>query len=174
MKENKDFIEIITEYSNAYIKLENFQKKEENEKIIPKGDQKTGVIGEFLGLKILKKIYPESEVSLSTNHSQKGFDVKIKTNDSTEYIQIKTISEFSKKGISSKIKFEFDHDGKTQELSKILIILLDKNLLEGQYLLLENEYIKTLDKKKWSRAKTKGHKNINKFRFSEEGILFIK
>jgi hypothetical protein len=166
--QEEELVSIITEYSKAYIKLEQFQ--EEHSKIIPKGDQKTGVIGEFFGLKILKETYPKLDVELSTNHSQKGFDVIIK-GDSIQHIQIKTISEFSEKGKSSKINLEFNHDEKKQELSGVLIILLEKNLLKGQYLLLDKEEIKNLNGKSWSRSKTKGHKNINEFEFSKKGLV---
>jgi hypothetical protein len=170
MQEEEELVSIITEYSKAYEKLQKFQ--EEHEKIIPKGDQKTGVIGEYFGLKILKEIYPESEVELSTNHSQKGYDVRIKKNDSTEYIQIKTISWFSDKGMSSKINLNFKDNNKIEkELDGLLIILLEKNLLEGQYLLLNKEEIKDHNGKCWSRSKTKQHKSIYGFNFSKKGLV---
>ncbi len=113
-------IDIITEYANAYEKLENFQKN--NNEIIPIGDQKTGVIGEFLGAYILKTIYPKAIIELSKNHSQKGFDISINDNKNLNYFQIKTISDYSETGISSKVHLHFKHKTITQKLNGLLII----------------------------------------------------
>lgn len=158
-------LQLFSQYADAYQKLEDFQ--DENPLIIPKGDQKTGAIGEFWGLKILKQTFPEAEIRLGEGHSQKGFDAIVKFKESEEqYFQIKTISEFSKTGVSSKIHSKFIYEEKTCELNGILVVFLEKDMIQGKYLLLEKDAIQELNQKRIRRNNCLTNQNLKSFKFS--------
>jgi len=161
----KDIKKIITDYAKAYEALEDFQRN--NNQIIPIGDQKTGVIGEFLGFKIIEQIYPNAQVTFSSNHSQKGFDVLVQNENCTEYFQIKTISDYSLNGTSSKVHLHFKHKSETQKLNGLLIIFLKKNLLEGKYILLNDSEIEELDGKRLRRNTLINNSKTKQFKYGE-------
>lgn len=164
-------LQLFSQYAHAYQKLEDFQEK--NPLIIPKGDQKTGAIGEFWGLKILQKEFPSAEVKLGHGHSQKGFDAIVKFSESeVRFFQIKTISEFSKTGISSKIHSEFTFENKKLALNGILVIFLEKNMIQGKYILLDRqEDIKCLNGKRIRKNNYKDDQNLKSFKFSVLSLI---
>ena len=59
--QEKTIVDAISDYAKAYENLEFIQRLGEEKKgdtpiLIPIGDQKTGAIGEYLGLKIIKNL----------------------------------------------------------------------------------------------------------------------
>jgi hypothetical protein len=107
----KKIFDAIEIYSKAYEELEKIQDEENgkplNEKIIPKGDQKTGAIGEFYALLYARQKYSDKTVELAPMGSR--FDIIVA--EGNEKIQVKTISEYSKnktttlKGYADNIEF---------------------------------------------------------------------
>lgn len=97
----------IRAYAEAYQKLDRLQIQESpknsdkrsdspgpSECLIPRGDQKTGAIGEFYAVRYARSRWKGAEVVFG-NHSQKGWDLKVSESDGTKiYIQVKTASAF--------------------------------------------------------------------------------
>jgi len=139
----KELVNLIKKYAEAYKNLEDFQR--DNKSIIPIGDQKTGCIGEFIGKKILEEKF-NTKLSFISNPSNKGYDIKYQN----KYYQIKTISEFRNKNESeskkktSQINIQFNQD---KCLTGVLIIVLEKTLLDGHYYFI-NDIIKLINLKK--------------------------
>jgi hypothetical protein len=88
----------IDKYAVAYNELENLQKKpQEDSKLIPEGDQKTGAIGEYYAMQYCQKKYPKKGTKISFgNHSQAGWDIEVKEPGKKSFkIQVKTVSAFA-------------------------------------------------------------------------------
>ena len=108
-------------YADAYQRLDCLQKQEENKerssRILPVGDQKTGVLGEFYALLYAKKSYSEAKLA-ETNRP--AWDIEATdTNKQTVKIQVKAVSAFSKHRRMTPI-----HPG----LDQLWVIYLDKRL----------------------------------------------
>ncbi len=89
----------ILKYVEAYATLESLQR---NSYLLPGGDQKTGVVGEYYATLFALGSFPTACIELAFN-SQKAWDIRV--DDKFEIkIQVKTISEFSKTGKISTIK----------------------------------------------------------------------
>ena len=88
----RGLFEVIELYSDAYSKIEYWQ---ENSNLIPKGDQKTGCIGEFYVFLYLTNCYP----SCSLNYggiTNSGWDIEVSSDDTALLkVQVKTISGYS-------------------------------------------------------------------------------
>ena len=95
MAPEKQLCETISVYAEAYGAMQAFQDADTNpgECLIPKGDQKTGCIGEFWAMRYARKHWDEHECTFG-NTSQQGWDLKI--GDTGTHIQVKTVSEWSK------------------------------------------------------------------------------
>lgn len=117
MKKRKEqgqgIIKSINQYAEAYKNLEDIQCQE---KWLIKGDQKTGVIGEFYTFVYLRNKYKKAEIKYA-NHSQKGWDIKIEDGGKTIKAQIKTVSEYSKTRVISPIHSGWD---------ELYLVYLDK------------------------------------------------
>jgi hypothetical protein len=88
----------IDKYAVAYNELENLQKNpQEDSKLIPEGDQKTGAIGEYYAMQYCQKKYPKKGTKISFgNHSQAGWDIEVKEPGKKSFkIQVKTVSAFA-------------------------------------------------------------------------------
>ena len=84
-------------YARAYGRLDFLQNREQNAhepcRILPVGDQKTGVIGEFYALLYAQQSY--SEATLAENN-QPWWDIEaIGSSGETIKIQVKAVSAFS-------------------------------------------------------------------------------
>jgi len=114
----KNVIDIGSQQRN----FENFQSS--NKFLLPTGEQKVGVIGEFYCMLFLKNLYsePEFEIDFSENRVDEIYDIKI-TKSGNEYkkIQVKTVSVYSKTRLTSKIN-------NSDKFDKLLVISLDMNL----------------------------------------------
>ena len=111
----KEILKSIEKYALAYEELQGWQEKLE---MIPIGDQKTGCIGEFYAYLYLRKKFPSSEFSYA-GHSEKAWDIEIRSNLSTEKVQVKTVSAYSTTRVISPIHYGWN---------QLFIIYLDKNL----------------------------------------------
>lgn len=119
MSENHRSIQVaIKKYAHGYRCLNELQV-EQDEKIIPIGDQKTGVIGEYYAKIYLEDIYKPSKVEFGGT-SQKGWDLRIAASSTMEKkYQIKTVSAFSTTRRISPIHPGWDY---------LLLVYLDKNM----------------------------------------------
>lgn len=107
----KKIFQIIKDYSTAYEDLQKIQDdekvKNETERLLPVGDQKTGVIGEFYSMLYARKKYHLKKVVFAP--MTEPFDLIVGENEIL--IQVKTISEYSQnqkvilKGTPIKNKF---------------------------------------------------------------------
>jgi hypothetical protein len=147
MKEQIDRIiairEAIKEYSIAYNKFEVLQIQEEQlkDRLLPKGDQKTGVIGEFYALQYLKKTNPNCDISLVKNHSQEAYDLKI----DERRISVKTVSEWSQErkiNLKSYFKSIKKTENKEFESVDLIVISLTKNLTPDGIWFIASDVIK--------------------------------
>ncbi|PCJ33712.1 MAG: hypothetical protein COA75_14880 [Cellvibrionales bacterium] len=89
-------------YAKAYKNLEALQKTVAS---IPKGDQKTGCIGEYYSYRYLQHTNPNSLLAYGS-HSEKGWDIEIKS--SGLRVQVKTVSAYSKTRTISPIHKGWD------------------------------------------------------------------
>src|SRR5262245_15690110 len=95
---HNDIEKAIEDYARAYQRLEDLQtleaEKPSCERLLPqKGDQKTGLIGEYWAIRYARLIFPDAMVVFG-GHSQKGWDFKvIRERRRPLYIQLKTVSE---------------------------------------------------------------------------------
>lgn len=96
-----EILEAISTYALAYKQLEVVQRA--NPALLPRGDQKTGVIAEFYGrLYAAERFSPAKPVFGST--SEHAWDIKIQQpNGETLKIQIKAVSAHAEKGRISTI-----------------------------------------------------------------------
>jgi hypothetical protein len=135
MNKFDEFVEVVKRYSSAYGRLEDMQrsitlyqnKKEKTYDFIPgKGDQKTGVIGEAFIFEYLKR---QGFVGLTFgNHSQKAWDIKYDFGlapNNVVYVQVKTVSDYSKTQRISTIHFADDY-------CELYLISLGKDLIPNK------------------------------------------
>ncbi len=81
----------IDQYAKAYLALEGLQDRFPD--WLPKGDQKTGIIGEFYAKVYLAARYPGAEIHFG-GHSQTGWDLVVKQEQKIK-VQVKTVSAHS-------------------------------------------------------------------------------
>ena len=103
----------IQKYAKAYSQLECMQL---NLPFFQKGDQKTGVVGEFYVYLFLRDKHPASDLCYG-NTSQKGWDIEVSMRSLK--VQVKTVSQFSKARGMSPIHPGWD---------ELHILYLDKKL----------------------------------------------
>ncbi len=110
----KEILKSIEKYALSYEELQGWQEKSE---MIPIGDQKTGCIGEFYAYLYLSEKFPTYKISYA-GHSEKGWDIEIKSNLLTERIQVKTVSAYSTTRVISPIHYGWN---------RLFIFYLDKS-----------------------------------------------
>lgn len=83
----------IESYAKAYEGLERIQRRKEDERLLPAGDQKTGAIGEFYALLHAQSQY---EVAKLAKNGQPRWDIEARDiKAEKKRIQVKTVSAFS-------------------------------------------------------------------------------
>lgn len=106
-KRSEKIVRAIQAYAKAYAALDGLQSRESPknddrtretprpaECLMPRGDQKTGAIGEFYAIRYARMRWEDAEVVFG-NHSQKGWDLKVSPESGDPvYIQVKTASAF--------------------------------------------------------------------------------
>lgn len=103
----------IQKYAQAYSELEGMQRSPQLS-FLQRGDQKTGVVGEFYVYFFLRNKHPESDLCYG-DISQKGWDIKVSA--PSLKVQVKTVSQFSSKRAMSPIHSGWD---------ELHIVYLDK------------------------------------------------
>ena len=161
----KEIIDAIKKYAKAYEELDKLQKRETAK--IPIGDQKTGVIGEFLALKILEEEKNFKKAKLSTNPSNPGYDITAEENGNKVYIQVKTVSSYNKKQLTSRLKNPLDY---------LLLIKLKEDFLSGEALFINlNQNFKDKNEGKQISIKSLFSKNEHeKIQFNFNQIKKLK
>ena len=129
----------IQSYAEAYKNLEILQHSENIP--IPAGDQKTGCIGEFYAYTYLQNKNPKATLKYGT-HSEKGWDIQIKKptiiDKPTLYVQVKTVSEYSKTRVISAIHHGWDW---------LFLLYLNKDLKpEGFWIIKNTDFLKGKEK----------------------------
>ncbi|CAG5086847.1 hypothetical protein [Parvicella tangerina] len=175
---NNDIVKAIRNYAKAYRQLEKIQDeyncKDNPQPIIriPKGDQKTGVAGEFYGRLVLAKILEgvsDSDVQIGGNHSEKGFDLIVTRNNQEEYYQVKTVSEYSRTKMTTPLHTA-TNSGRT--INGVLFILLNVDFVSGKF-----HFIQDMSKLKDKNGKSMATKslwnlpNIKKFRWNNNDLI---
>lgn len=125
-----NILDSIGSFAKSYNELEALQKKYSS--FMPSGDQKTGVIGEFYSILYLQTTYPKSNISLG-NSAQKGWDIEVvSSNGSRKYIQVKTVSNFSKTRRISPIHYVWD---------ELFLMYLNKKLFPIGFWIIDDKTI---------------------------------
>jgi hypothetical protein len=133
-----DIEEAIEDFARAYQRLEELQtremKKSSHERLLPqKGDQKTGLIGEYWAIRYARMVFSDSRVEFG-GHSQEGWDFKvIRTRHKPLYIQLKTASDFGTGKLSpickpSRRPSVEDGDELPRYWDELWLLWLDKRL----------------------------------------------
>jgi len=122
-------ISAITKYGSAYEQLEQLQKDYD---FLQKGDQKTGVIGEFFSYLYLKDKFPNGKITIP-NASNKGVDLIVNSNKEEYNYQVKTVSAFSETKRLSPLKNGWTH---------LILIVLDKSFMPELFFIIEKNNFK--------------------------------
>ena len=116
----------IKTYSRAYNRLEKIQREEAEHEdcLIPRGDQKTGPIGEFWVSLYLRHRYPKAKVLINPNINA-PYDMEVRRKGHKPVrIQVKTVSHWSDSRVLSWIKSGHD---------ELHIMELDGNWIPRHY-----------------------------------------
>ncbi len=124
-----NFAKVIQEHASICRCFEQFEEKYQG---IGRGDQKTGVIGEFYAFLYLKATFPEGNVALAGNSSVKGWDLKYNNDGKEIKVQVKTVSEFSRSRTISPI-----HAG----WNRLFLIFLNNDLQPAGFWIHEDSSI---------------------------------
>ncbi len=128
-------IKNVIDFGSQQRNFENFQSS--NKFLLPSGDQKVGVIGEFYCMLFLKNLYPapEFEINFSENRVDEIYDIKItKSGKDYKNIQVKTVSIYSKTRLTSKIN-------NPDKFDELIVISLDMNLYPNGLWLINSNVI---------------------------------
>lgn len=97
----QEIFKAISTYADAYKSLEQIQRRDGS--MLPIGDQKTGVIGEFYARLYAASIYPHAELVYG-HPSEHAWDIKLRQAGREDHkIQVKTVSAHSSTSRISKI-----------------------------------------------------------------------
>lgn len=128
MEEAREIFVAIHSYAIAYSRLENIQMRSQ---LIPRGDQKTGCIGEFYGYLHLSRLHPDATLTYGT-HSEKGWDVHVKSHAHDYRVQIKTVSEYSKTRTISPLHHGWD---------QLWVIYLDRSFVPRGFWVIADQIV---------------------------------
>ena len=128
----------IVRFARAYSDLEKLQavqaKKKPCKSLLPhKGDQKTGLVGEYWAIRYARWFFKGDTVVFG-GHSQKGWDLKVTSERrKPRYIQIKTASDFGEGKVSpigkpSRIKKAGDKREMPNYWDELWFLRLNKSL----------------------------------------------
>lgn len=123
-----EILQSVKRYAEAYADIQSIQ---EESKLIPEGDQKTGCIGELYGYLYLAYTNPGATLTYGT-HSEKGWDIDCKTETRSMLVQIKTVSAYSKTRTISPIHHGWD---------QLFILYLDRNLAPAGFWIITDRSI---------------------------------
>ncbi|VAX18429.1 hypothetical protein MNBD_NITROSPINAE04-1656 [hydrothermal vent metagenome] len=138
----------INKYAKAYKNLEDIQCA--TEQWLPKGDQKTGVIGEFYAFIYLRSKNKNAKIEYA-NHSQKGWDIEIDNGANTKKVQIKTVSGYSKTCTISPIHLGWD---------ELCLVYLDKQFdPKGFWIISDSDIVNGRDELKGKKMPIPGKSN---------------
>lgn len=129
----------IVAFAQAYEALDNLQaheaRKEAHTALLPpKGDQKTGLIGEYWAIRYARSAFPNATAEFG-GHSQKGWDFKLlRKRSKPTYIQLKTASEFGNGKLSaickpSKRRLAGEGEELPDYWDKLWLLWLDRRLM---------------------------------------------
>jgi AbiV family abortive infection protein len=131
---NQEINKLIKDYAAVYQRFENFQNNDDNQVNVlpklPKGDQKTGVIGEYYA----KLFYENQKDVKSVKYGPMGasYDLVVTLNEGIKKIQVKCVSAHSKTKTIAPINME-EKDNK-YPFDELFLIYLDSNLVpKGVY-----------------------------------------
>lgn len=135
----KNIFSTIDEYATVYSKLEALQ--ETHKRLLPKGDQKTGVIAEFYARLYAREVFEGAELVYGST-SEHAWDITVRRIDQKDHkIQVKAVSAHSTTSRVSVI-----HPG----WNELYLIRLNERLWpEGFWTLLA-------DSVEWSTEKLEG------------------
>jgi len=141
-EEKKDVNDLIRSYASVYSKFEDLQKGDNS--LLPGGDQKTGVIGEYYA-----KCYIENNLKCKAQYAKAGarHDIEYTKNDKVVRVQVKCVSAHSKTRTIAPLSLQ-DKDGNPSFDYLYLISLDDQFKVDAFYI---NQY-------HWVRPKINGDK----------------
>jgi len=146
---NKEITSLIKKYAEVYILFEEFQKKDIG--LLPGGDQKTGVIGEYYAKCFVDKSY---KVKAKYAESGKSFDLEYTKNNKTVKIQVKAVSEHSKSRVIAPLSL-FDRNG-NPAFDQLFLIYLNKKFQPVSFYI--NSYGDIIKKAGKGKLKIQGSK----------------
>lgn len=143
-----DIKTLINEYARLY---KDFEEKQDG-KILPGGDQKTGVIAEYYA-----KCYIEKVIGVEAVYANAGksYDLHYTFNDIKFKVQVKAVSAHSKTRIIAPLNLTKNENNNTFDY--LYLISLDENFKpDGFYINTYESIIKKLEKKNDTRTKIQG------------------
>lgn len=104
MSDRQAINDAIAEYARAYARLEALQHPSGD---LPRGDQKTGCIGEFYARLYIERSQPGATIAAG-GHSNKAWDFRVLSDTAKLLIQVKAVSAYSSTRVLSPIHAGWD------------------------------------------------------------------
>ena len=129
----EEIFSAIEQYAQAYARLEAIQRSKE--KIMPLGDQKTGVIAEYFAMLYAKSRFPQSPATFYTG----AWDIRVEHDSArSTLIQVKAVSDFSGTSRISPIKAK--KEAEESFWDELWLMRLSKKLLPvGFWIIRKND-----------------------------------
>lgn len=175
----KKILELIDKYAEVYQLFENFQKYKDNKPgLLPLGDQKTGVIGEYYAKCYLESLDGVSEVEYAKSGNSADITYRKKGHAETIKVQVKCVSHHSQTKTIAPLTLYNDVNKSQPAFDYLYLIALDDNFKPiGFYinafsdLKLENQDKNRLVGLKMAFRNKTGSKRLN---FSNNRFLELK
>ena len=152
--------DLILSYSKVYEEFEKLQNGKDS--ILPGGDQKTGVIGEYYA-----KCYIENHFKVQVDYAKSGesYDLIYKLNEENVKIQVKCVSCYSKTRIIAPLNLNLNKNGE-KPFDELYLISLNRQFIpDGFYI---NDYTsikgRVNDRTKIKGSVMKGKTSEGRFR----------
>ncbi len=127
MKEEVE--QLIADYASVYTRFEDLQKGDNNESVLPGGDQKTGVIAEYYAKLYIEKHFG-NEPAIGYEPPGAPHDIEYEVDGKIVRVQVKAVSAHSKTRVISPIKLKYKKEGKMEKaFDKLYLISLDENFI---------------------------------------------
>lgn len=127
---HEDIEAAIKQYAAGYEALEDLQKSERNQHWLPKkGDQKTGLIGEYWAMRYARVFFKDAEFAFG-GHSERAWDIQIKRpRNKLLRIQVKAASAYGKGKLSDIHHPNGQKESKSWD--ELWLIYLERDMMPG-------------------------------------------
>lgn len=125
---NDKILKLFNEYAAIYNRFEDLQENKDNEeRLLPGGDQKTGVIAEYYA-KCYIQSFKSKVKSVAFAESGEPYDILYSDEERTNIrVQVKGVSAFSKTRVIAPLNIKVDEATDKKPFDELFLIDLDVN-----------------------------------------------